>query len=251
MTEKVLFQTKTSSFEASGATNDIEGEGQLRQQGNNWYRWVQNKHTSALVAGQAVCYDVAQGTNYHKYVYQPTAARLNNLAGVAISAIPASGYGWILIQGQYASCQILRTTADGALGDLYDPLDQANYFGYVGVASAAASAVVAAQTAFTQVSRAAITAGTINVQASAASRASIAGTSNATVDSRAAIAAQVALTIPAVASQAAGTGVAQVAGTAGLRRPGYLMGLATYASVGATNSGSTTAITCAVNCLTV
>jgi hypothetical protein len=78
------------------------------------YKFVKNNHGSALVVGDVVQYDLSSDVVYE--VKQPVTAGLHILAGVAMGAIPASGYGWIQIKGQNSSINMEGTT-DIAAGD--------------------------------------------------------------------------------------------------------------------------------------
>lgn len=108
---KTLFLTAVTDYASAasgsggntGLKGDVEGVGTIRQEGDKFYRWVLNSHTANLVAGQPVCYQETNAEAYHEKVILPTSATLNAFAGIAMSAIPASGYGWIQIEGYYAS----------------------------------------------------------------------------------------------------------------------------------------------------
>ena len=126
MPEKGIFITKTDKTVGS-AGSDLEGEGQLRREGATWYRWVQNKIGSAVAAGDLVCYDPGQGSDYYGKVYQPTTALMNHLAGVCVSAIPDDGWGWILVEGYAATIQILVSNTSYAASYYYAPVNAADY----------------------------------------------------------------------------------------------------------------------------
>ena len=104
------------TFNLSSTDIDTEGVGRERGFNGNVYRWVQNKESAALVLGMPVCHDPAQGANFYNYVYIPASGTLNYLAGLAMSAIPAGGYGWIMVQGYYASGVMWQTNTSQATG---------------------------------------------------------------------------------------------------------------------------------------
>ena len=122
---KTLFDTTVTDVSdvasgtdgTGGRTGDIEGVGTIRQEGENWYRWVQNAESSDMVAGMPVCYDLpTAGTAYHQKVYIPLSATLNTFAGIAMGAIPALGWGWIQIEGYNASCAFSAGTVSVVAG---------------------------------------------------------------------------------------------------------------------------------------
>lgn len=122
------YTTPTSGVGGNtGLKGDIEGAGTIRQEGDKFYRWVYNAHTSALVAGQAVCYDITNAEAFHERVILPTAASLNTFAGIAMSAIPTLGWGWIEIEGYYASCIVSIGKTSIAAGINCFPADTVSY----------------------------------------------------------------------------------------------------------------------------
>lgn len=99
---KTLFETKLTDI----VSTDIEGVGTLRYEPKgDVYRWVKNEG-SALTAKQPVCYDVSDvGTiALFQTVLTPVSADLMVAAGIAVTAIGASGalcYGWVQCEGYF------------------------------------------------------------------------------------------------------------------------------------------------------
>lgn len=77
------------------------------------FEFVKNAGT-VMAAYDTCARSVANG--YHYEVTQVATANLNILAGVAMGAIPASGYGWVQIYGVCETACIEGTT-DIVLGD--------------------------------------------------------------------------------------------------------------------------------------
>lgn len=78
------------------------------------YKFVKNLHSSALAVGDVVMQAFANAVGYE--VNRMTTATLNMLAGVAVGAIPASGYGWIQIEGDNDTI-LMEGTSAIAIGD--------------------------------------------------------------------------------------------------------------------------------------
>lgn len=101
----------TAAETADGAqkayVRDWLGHVRYDDQGNI-YRFVQNDTTSAQVAGQVVCHQIANlGTSMVQKVKTPATADLYLFAGVCISALPTTGgKGWIQIKGYNADCDV-------------------------------------------------------------------------------------------------------------------------------------------------
>lgn len=119
---KQVFATKLTDIK----TADLEGVGVLRRDENgNTYRWVKNTAATALTAKQPVCYEVAlAGTEaMFQSVLTPATADLMMAAGVAVTAIAASGgkmYGWIQVQGRFQDARVLAVSGTaGAVGEEY------------------------------------------------------------------------------------------------------------------------------------
>ncbi len=130
---KSIWRTKLTDT----ASMDLEGVGTIRQEGDLWYRWVRNTHTSAIVAGQPVCYDVANGANMYEKVIQPTTATLNTFAGIAVGAPEAYAaaptptgnkqFFWIQIEGYNASVLVSIGKTSIAAGINFFPADTVDY----------------------------------------------------------------------------------------------------------------------------
>lgn len=88
------------------------------------FKLVKNNHGSALTIGDWVQFDLL-ANDTDSEVKQPVTAGLALGGGVAMGAIPASGYGWICIHGYVAA---VRTKGDGtaiAAGDTLKGLNAA------------------------------------------------------------------------------------------------------------------------------
>jgi len=123
---KTLFRTELTDVKTA-AQGDAEGVGVLRQEGDRFYRWVKNLESAALTAGQAVCYRISQGASYHKAVGDPATADLNTMAGIAMEAIPALGFGWIEIDGYYGSIAMSIGKTSIAAGVNFFPANAVEY----------------------------------------------------------------------------------------------------------------------------
>lgn len=114
---KLVFLTAVTDTKDS----DVEGVGAIRQEGDKFYRWVKNTEGSAaLRVGAPVCYDLSDNETLHEGVLSPVTADLAFLAGIAVSAIPAGEWGWILIEGWYddAYVQNSGSAVTFAAGDI-------------------------------------------------------------------------------------------------------------------------------------
>jgi len=116
--------TDTSAYDAQRQDyGDLEGVGTLRIVGDKVYRWVQNRHSAALTAGDVVYHTFSDAANAHKYVRDGATADLGFMAGVVASTTIATdstgsagdgGYGWILISGYYAAAAVLPSATTAA-----------------------------------------------------------------------------------------------------------------------------------------
>jgi len=120
MAIKQLFETKLTDTKST----DVEGVGTLRHENDGTvYRWVKNRNASAFTAKQPVCYDAGNvGSNsLYKSVNSPVTADLMLQAGIAVTAIPASGglcYGWVLVEGYCQDARVLGVSGTAiAIGD--------------------------------------------------------------------------------------------------------------------------------------
>lgn len=84
--------------------------------GGKVFKLVKNTHSAAAVIGDPLCYDLT--TNVVDFeVKQPATAILNHLAGVAMGAIPISGFGWIQIFGKAAAVRVIGNGTAITAGD--------------------------------------------------------------------------------------------------------------------------------------
>lgn len=142
-------------------TTDKEGVGTLRwvRDSNGWkcYRYVRNSSASTLVVGNVLFhgttgFGITTGSNpstYEEEVFSAGQAGKNavvsQMAGVAVSAITATGYGWIQVSGYSANVLdegtvaiVIGDTLKGVSGQLYAVHDSA-----AGAAAIARSHIVA------------------------------------------------------------------------------------------------------------
>lgn len=104
-----------SALTPSGSGLQAPKLGQVYEDGvGKKYKFVKNNHSSALTVGDVVCYTYANAVNTD--VIRPTTATLNFMAGVAVGAIPVSGFGWIQVKGVNDATNLDGTT-DIAIGD--------------------------------------------------------------------------------------------------------------------------------------
>lgn len=82
-----------------GAKNQL---GQVAWDKGKAYKYVKNVNASAMTAARLCIYDLTADDGYSVDV--PGAANAKHVAGVTVSAIPASGFGWILVHG-YGLCR--------------------------------------------------------------------------------------------------------------------------------------------------
>jgi hypothetical protein len=108
MAKKILFQTALTDLE----TTDLDGLGEVREEGNDAYRWVKNASETALVAAGCCLMDfTTTKTDIYKRVRSEQAAQTGPStcypsmpAGSPVTAIAASGastgdHGWIQVAG--------------------------------------------------------------------------------------------------------------------------------------------------------
>ena len=119
MAVKVQFETKLTDIKST----DVEGVGQLRFEDGadgGVYRWVKNRNATAFTAKQPVCYDadnVGSKVLLQK-VNSPVAADLMLAAGIAVTAIAASGglcYGWVKVEGYFQDARVLGVSGTAVL----------------------------------------------------------------------------------------------------------------------------------------
>jgi hypothetical protein len=122
MATKILFQTKLTDIEET----DLEMVGVLRfEEDGRVFQWVKNTATTALTAKQPVCYEVALAGSIAMFqsVLSPATADLMMAAGIAVTAIAASGgkmYGWTQVRGRFDGARVLAVSGTaGAVGEEY------------------------------------------------------------------------------------------------------------------------------------
>jgi len=120
MAIKTLFETKLTDIKST----DVEGVGTLRHESDgNIYRWIKNRNATAFTKKQPVCYDAnnAGSSALFKSVNSPVTADLMLQAGIAVTAIEASGskcYGWVLAHGYCKDARVLGVSGQAvAIGD--------------------------------------------------------------------------------------------------------------------------------------
>lgn len=100
-----------------------ESLGDVRESGGNYYILVKNNSGISLAQGDVVCWDMANGTAKHSYIYVPTAARLNLFAGIIMCSetVAANEHCWILVDGYASGVDVSRAAAEASIaaGALY------------------------------------------------------------------------------------------------------------------------------------
>lgn len=131
MPEKELWVYDDLTTVRTSAQGDAEGVGNLRWKDDYLYRWVQNTEVAAMTAGQACQYDSSDTVDMFKSVIDDAtgvAADVFFFAGIAMGAIPASGYGYIMVRGYYATAQVdAPVTAAKSIGDILIPSASHDY----------------------------------------------------------------------------------------------------------------------------
>ena len=117
---KQVFQTGLTDT----SKTDKEGVGVIRwDEIGNAYRWVKVTATTALTAKQPVMHEVALASTVAMFqsVLNPATADLMNAAGIAVTAIAASGgkmYGWVQVLGRFANARVIIASGTAvAVGD--------------------------------------------------------------------------------------------------------------------------------------
>lgn len=116
--------TSVTQFTTDAREGDV---GQLRVEGNKIYRYVQNKHSSALSVGFVVVGSTADTSEGLVYQFGASNTISSLLVGVAVSAIPVDGYGWVQCSGYCATVNVEGTTTDILVGDSLLPITGQNY----------------------------------------------------------------------------------------------------------------------------
>jgi len=115
MATKKLFVTALTDIEST----DVEGVGRLRFGDDGQVdMWTKNRNATAFTAKQPVCFDAGNvGTSaLFKSVNSPVAADLMLAAGIAITAIGASGgncYGWVRRRGYFQDARVVTPATGG------------------------------------------------------------------------------------------------------------------------------------------
>lgn len=131
--DKQIFVTKLITETKTATEGDVEGVGRLRWVNEKLYRWVKNDESTATVAGEPVMHDSTNSTAFHNGVVQAAtgvAADVAFFAGICMGAIPALGFGWILVSGVYEDAIVDEpgTTAI-AIGESLIPSATLDYLG--------------------------------------------------------------------------------------------------------------------------
>lgn len=133
MPEKIIFRTKEITETKTATEGDVEGVGTLRWVGDFLYRWVKNDEDAVLVVGQPVMYDATSTADLFESVVDSATGEAEDvafMAGIAVSAIPTLGFGWILIDGIYEEAVVDEPgTATIAVGDILICSASADYLG--------------------------------------------------------------------------------------------------------------------------
>ena len=124
---KVLFVTRNVT---DYAATDLEGVGTLRWEGGKLYRWIQNAESAnAWTVGGAVGHVLTNATTFLTTGIVPATANLSVAAGLAVSAVPATYYGWVLVLGAYTTCLAVNTTDVAiVIGDNLKMVNAVTYF---------------------------------------------------------------------------------------------------------------------------
>jgi len=129
MAEKILFRTKLTELSAT----DKDGVGVIRRdEYGRAFRYVKNRNATAFTAKQPVCYDAGNVSSISliKSVNSPVTADLMLNAGIAVTAIAASGgdcYGWVQAEGYFNGARVLGVSGTAiAVGDELQAADGAS-----------------------------------------------------------------------------------------------------------------------------
>lgn len=138
MSDKVLYATKSLT---DYANTDVEGIGRIRQIAGKMYRWVRNDTGAALAKGDVVYHGSASTDALErKCVFVRNQSEkgtlVHGMAGVALSAIPKDGYGWIQIYGYCPEINVMGH-ANLAVGTILGGVDDQKYVTYLGADNAA------------------------------------------------------------------------------------------------------------------
>ncbi len=123
MAQKILFETGLTEFKAT----DVEGAGTERiDEKGRKYRWIYNVSAIAARVGAPACYDMSNGAAadfVDEVLVDAADEDINVFAGVFMSAIPTTNWGWIQTWGRYGTARVgIGTTAGTiAVGDQLIP----------------------------------------------------------------------------------------------------------------------------------
>jgi len=110
---------------------DLEGVGRIRVDADGKvYRWVQNKHSAVLDAGDVVFHTYSDLLDAEKYVRDGLTADLGYMAGVVMAGedVAVDGFCWIQIHGPHDGVDVLEpgssapvagATLNGVTAQLY------------------------------------------------------------------------------------------------------------------------------------
>jgi len=131
---KTLFETKLTDIRKT----DVEGVSILRYEDDgSIYQWQKNRNATAFTAKQPVCFDAGNvgSLALHKSVNSPVTADLMLAAGIAVTAIEASGskcYGWIQRRGYFNGAPTLAVSGTAiAVGDELQAVNAQTYLARV------------------------------------------------------------------------------------------------------------------------
>lgn len=100
---KRLFATSLTDVDKA----DKDGVGTLRYERYGVYRYVRNKHGSALTIGAVASHAFSDLANFNEKVYDGNNTDLAAMAGIVMGAsLTEEYYGWIQVFGYAASVQI-------------------------------------------------------------------------------------------------------------------------------------------------
>ena len=102
MADKVLFEIPLTKWRAT----DVIGVGQVRREGGKAYKWLKNAYTSDTKAGGVYFFgtDTAQ-TEVYRLNQSGKGTSKALMAGIAMSTIPTTEYGWFQVQGVNTAIQ--------------------------------------------------------------------------------------------------------------------------------------------------
>lgn len=123
---KVLFETVSVT---EVRTTDVEGVGTMRYEEDKVYRWVQNDFGTDLIVGDVVFHTFSDTTTMDQNVSECLTANLAIMAGVAVSAIPTTEYGWIQVFGYNPTIAVNAYQALGPIlvGDFLKGVNSEQY----------------------------------------------------------------------------------------------------------------------------